>query len=130
MTFGSGSVLNSFTPTPITHVHELPKVFIKSKLIRQTINSVRLIACLQSFPNTVLEPTGVAVTGTPSIYLEFKVVHNNCPRGILLSVEPRSEINKLRNIDGEPSINDVLDRGRTCDRNTCSYMSLTVIILL
>ncbi len=51
--------------------------------------------------NTVLETTGVPVTGTPSISLEFNF------------------------IDGEPSINDVLNRWRTCDRYTC--ISRTVI---
>ncbi len=30
-----------------------------------------------------------------------------------------TEVNKLRNIDGEPSINDILNRWRTCDRYTC-----------
>ncbi len=56
--------------------------------------------------STVLEHTGVPVTGTPSIYLEFNFIIN------------RWAIYKT-NIDGEPSINDVLNRWRTCDRYTC-----------
>ncbi len=56
--------------------------------------------------STVLEHTGVPVTGTPSIYLEFNFIIN------------RWAIYKT-NIDGEPSINDILNRWRTCDRYTC-----------
>ncbi len=148
---------------------------------------------------TVLEPTGVPVTGTPAISLEFTFIINRCTiyittscpidrwlaiykcfisfdlhmhqvtsfkhwspilpsatqtlgdilvyvlprflpnlpkmckkRAFLLHlipqecIEPRSEVNKLRNIDGEPSINDVLNRWRTCDRYTC--ISRTVLL--
>ncbi len=59
--------------------------------------------------SSVLETTGVPVTGTPSISLEFNFIIN---RWTIY-------------IDGEPSINDVLNRWRTCDRYTC--ISRTVL---
>ncbi len=57
--------------------------------------------------SSVLEITGVPVTGTPSISLEFNFIINR------------------RTIYGEPSINDILNRWRTCDRYTC--ISRTVV---
>ncbi len=65
---------------------------------------------------TVLEPTGVPVTGTPSIYLEFNFIINRWT--IFNFIINRWTIYKTT--DGEPSINDVLNRWRTCDRYTCS----------